>query len=558
MPIAVVRHAGKVAAGILAAGLAFAQTLSPGPQVATFLSEVDDSDQPYGLYVPKDFDSSRTYPLVISLHGAYSNHRLNIRRLFGKGNLLGETDAEASRYFPRFRDVEYIVAAPYSRGTMGYQGIPEKDVYDVLADVKRRFPIDDDRVYLTGLSMGGGGTLWLGLTRPDIWAAIAPVCPAVPPGVEELAGNALNLPVHLFQGEIDPVVPASAVRQWHKRLLHLDTRVEYVEYPGVRHNSWDLAYKDGAIFDLFAKSKRNRYPERVRFATSQYKYDSAYWLKIDGLTPGVLSGIDARFTGKNQIAVSTSGALIGFTFNLAGHPLFTATRPVIVTIDGKTLRIARANEPVSFSRQKGNWLAARYAPPKGWKRPGSEGPASEVISSRHIYVYGTAGSQDPDELKRRHEQAAFGAEWSTSRLKLLLTHRIAADRDVKDSELQTGRAVLFGTKETNSLIAKLAPSAPIELNPGAAGFGLILVAPAGHGSVLINSGLPWWTGYDRVKREGLRFLEGPYTVLNSFGDFILFRGSLENVIAEGRFEPNWKVPEEAAAKMRATGAVVVR
>jgi poly(3-hydroxybutyrate) depolymerase len=546
-----------IALAILAAALAVAQPYSPGPQVLTFLSDVDDTDQPYGLYLPKSFNSSKKYPLVISLHGAYSNHRLNLRRLFGRGNLIGETDVEASRYFPAFREVEYIVATPFSRGTMGYQGIPEKDVYEVLADVKRRFPIDDDRVYLTGLSMGGGGALWLGLTRPDVWAAIAPVCPAVPPGTDEIAANALNLPVHLFQGEIDPVVPASSVRLWHKKLLHLGTNVEYVEYPNVRHNSWDVAYKNGAIFDLFARHKRNRYPERVRFTTSQYKYASAYWVKIDGLTPGVSSGIDARFTAKNQISVVTEGALRAFTLHLAGHPMFVQSQPVAVNINGKSFRVAGTKHPVSFSYEKKAWVAARYTPPPGWKRPGAEGPASEVISRRHIYVYGTAGSPDENELARRREQAEYGAEWSTPRLRLLLSHRVLADREVKDSELQSASAVLFGTKETNTLIEKLAPNAPIALNPGAAGYGLILVVPVGGRSMLINSGLPWWTGQDRVKRPGLRFLSGPYTVLNSFGDFILFQGSLDNVIAEGRFEPDWKVPPEAAARMRETGAVVV-
>ena len=84
------------------------------------------------------------------------------------------------RYFPPVRDVDFLIAAPYARGTMGYRGIAEKDVYDVLADVERRFPVDEDRVYLTGISMGGGGALWLGLTRPDVWAAVAPVCPMPP------------------------------------------------------------------------------------------------------------------------------------------------------------------------------------------------------------------------------------------------------------------------------------------------------------------------------------------------------------------------------------------
>src|SRR5688572_22738766 len=156
--------------GILTVLIATFLSAAPGPQVVTFFSAIDDTDQPYGLYIPKSYDDSKKYPLVISLHGAGSNHRLNLRRVFGQGNRMGETDAEASRNFPQFKDVDFIVATPLARGTMGYQGIAELDVYDVLADVRGRFNIDEDRIYLTGLSMGGGGTLWLGLTRPDIWA----------------------------------------------------------------------------------------------------------------------------------------------------------------------------------------------------------------------------------------------------------------------------------------------------------------------------------------------------------------------------------------------------
>ena len=172
-----------------------------GPQVVSFFSDADDTEQPYGLYVPRSFDPSRSYPLVIMLHGAGSNHRLSLRRVFGKSNANGENDVEATRYFPEWDDVDFIVASPYARGTAGYQGIPEKDVYDVLDDVKKRFRIDTNRIYLTGLSMGGGGSLWLGLTRPDIWAAVAPVCPAPPAGTEVYAPNALNYPMYFFQGE---------------------------------------------------------------------------------------------------------------------------------------------------------------------------------------------------------------------------------------------------------------------------------------------------------------------------------------------------------------------
>ncbi len=159
-------------------GQAGAQRLKSGPQDLSFFSSVDDTDQPYSVYIPENFDESKSYPLVVFLHGAWSNHRLGMRRLFGVGNAQGydfikpgnvafENDVEASRYWPPFRPVDYIAAAPLARGTAGYQGIPEQDVYDMIDDLKARFHIDEDRVYLTGLSMGGGGTLWLGLTRPS-------------------------------------------------------------------------------------------------------------------------------------------------------------------------------------------------------------------------------------------------------------------------------------------------------------------------------------------------------------------------------------------------------
>src|SRR5687768_17934564 len=59
------------------------------------------------------------------LHGGGSNHRLNLRRVFGKGNLPGETDADASRVFPPLPDVDFLVASPFARGSMGYHGIAE-------------------------------------------------------------------------------------------------------------------------------------------------------------------------------------------------------------------------------------------------------------------------------------------------------------------------------------------------------------------------------------------------------------------------------------------------
>jgi len=534
----------------------FAQGYPPGPQVLTFWSNVDDSDQPYGIYVPDHFDSSKKYPLVIMLHGAYSNQRLDLRRVFGKGNRPHESDAVASRYFPALRAVDYIVATPYARGTMGYQGIAERDVYDVMADVKRRFPIDDDRVYLTGLSMGGGGTLWIGLTHPDLWAAIAPVCAAAPAGIEELAPNALNVPVHLFHGDQDQVVPVEISRQWHKRFLNLGVKAEYVEYPGVNHNSWDFAYKDGAIFDWFARFRRVHYPDRVRFSTRAYKYDSAYWAKIDALTPGTLASVDATFRSHNRIEITTSG-LDGFTLNLGGHPKFSRTAPLTVVIDGTALR-TKPRDTVSFARRDERWIAAHFDASPADKHAGAEGPISEAVASRHVYVYGTTGSPSADELKARRETAERAADWTGMAGRLAVAFDVRPDTRGNVAECSESNLILFGTKETNRVIAKLAPQFPIELNVSAADYGLLFIAPVGTHHVLVNSGLPWWTGADQVKWPGIPFFSPPACILSQFGDYLLFKGSLENIVAEGRFDRHWKFPPDTVTKMQATGAVVIK
>ena len=68
-------------------GDAAAQRLSPGPQDLSFFSSVDDTDQPYSVYIPENFDETKAYPLVVFLHGAWSNHRLGLRRLFGVGKI---------------------------------------------------------------------------------------------------------------------------------------------------------------------------------------------------------------------------------------------------------------------------------------------------------------------------------------------------------------------------------------------------------------------------------------------------------------------------------------
>ncbi|HYO83503.1 MAG TPA: dienelactone hydrolase family protein, partial [Bryobacteraceae bacterium] len=462
------------------------------------------------------------------------------RRVFGLGNRPGESDAQASRFFPQpWNDAEMIVASPLARGTMGYQTVAETDVYDVLHDVRKRFSIDEDRIYLTGLSMGGGGVLWLGFTRPDTWAALAAVCPAPPEGVEPLAGNALNLPVKLFQGALDPIVPASSTSQWHSRLRHAGVSAEYVEYPGVRHNSWDRAYRGGAIFEWLGQFRRNRNPERVRFRTDAYKYGTAYWLRIDRLTPGQAAEFDGTLKGPN-LEAKTSGIE---SFSVVG-------RVTAAKVDGQNVARPRAVAGrTSFHRTKGGrWAVGAVMPGKGEKRRGAEGPIADAISTRHVYVYGAEGRVPAEQA----------ADWSTRRSRLNLSLRVLRDTEIAAGDIANANVVAFGTRETNRLIARYADQLPMHLNPGAADYGLLYAYPVEGRYVVVSSGLPWWTRHDQAPPRGLPFLSVPYRILGTLGDFVLFKGGLDNVVAEGRFDNKWQLPQDTAARLRATGAVTLR
>ena len=543
-----------------------AQRLKAGPQDLSFFSTVDETDQPYAVYIPKNFDESKKYPLVIFLHGAWSNHRLDLRRAFGQGNNQGtdfikpgnipvENDLEATRYFPVLKDVDYIVAAPLARGTAGYQGIPEQDVYDMLADLKSRFSIDENRIYLTGLSMGGGGTIWLGLTRPDIWAALAPCCPAPPDGSEDLAGNALNLPVHLFIGDKDFLFKTA--QDWKAKFEKSTPQFNYVEYPGIGHNSWEYAYKDGFIFEWFSQFVRNPFPQEVKFSTKWFKYNKAYWVMFDNITPGTLASIDAKFTGLNVIEITSSG-LDAFTLNIKGHPQFNPGQTLTVKVDGKSFTF-KSSDAISFSKVNGVWVNSKFVPGFTSKKQGAEGPAYAAVSSNHIYVYGTGGNPTKEELAERMAQAYSVAEWSGMGGKIMVFPRVLSDKDLRQSDYYNSNLILFGTRETNVIIEKFADMLPVHLKADAKEYGLVYIFPVDKHYVLVNSGLPWWTPAKKAAGQpGFAFMGSKVDALKNLKDFILFKESSDNIITQGSFDNNWKLPPDAISAMKATGVISIK
>ena len=132
--------------------------------------------------------------------------------------------------------------------------LSEQDVMNVLDLTRKAYNVDPDRIYLCGHSMGGGGTWYLAVKYPTLWAALAPIAPA-PVVLPAQAEKIKHLPVILVQGDADMLVKVEWVRPWAEQMKKLGMDYQYIEVPGGDHIS--VAFKNlPQIFAFFDKHKR--------------------------------------------------------------------------------------------------------------------------------------------------------------------------------------------------------------------------------------------------------------------------------------------------------------
>ena len=128
-----------------------------------------------------------------------------------------------------------------------------KLVLELLDKTLKECPVDERRVYVTGLSMGGYGTWDIVQRYPNLFAAAMPMCGGGDPA---LARTIREVPIWAFHGDSDKAVPVKRSRQMVSALWQCDGNVRYREYPGVGHNCWEAAYSDAAVLDWFFSQTR--------------------------------------------------------------------------------------------------------------------------------------------------------------------------------------------------------------------------------------------------------------------------------------------------------------
>jgi hypothetical protein len=137
---------------------------------------------------------------------------------------------------------------------------------------------------------------------------------------------------------------------------------------------------------------------------------------------------------------------------------------------------------------------------------------------------------------------------------------VSAENSIRQSDFNLSNLVLFGTRETNAVIAKFADRLPVHLNNDADDYGLVYIFPVNQHYVLVNSGLAWWTSSAEAAQGAMNFLANTARSesLSKTEDFLLFRGTNDNVIVTGKFDNNWNLPADAVNMMKSTNTVTVK
>jgi len=221
----------------------------------TYTNTVGDS-LPYRLLV-SDYDPISKYPLVIFLHGSGERGNENEAQLQW-GVLNFASDAVMKMHRP-------IVIAPQcpKNGSWGnfsdedkLQDTPTKTmelVMELIQQTIKNFPVDKDRIYITGLSMGGFGTFDVISRNPDLFAAAVPVCGG---GDVSKAATFTSVPIWIFHGALDQSVSPLLSQNMVQALTKAGAHPGFTQYPEAGHFSWIAAYSDPMLMDwLFRQHK---------------------------------------------------------------------------------------------------------------------------------------------------------------------------------------------------------------------------------------------------------------------------------------------------------------
>ncbi len=195
----------------------------------------------YLLYLPNGYDKDvqKPWPVLLFLHGAGERgDSLDLVKMHGPPKIVEK------------KDLPFLVVSPQCPANQWWSpGILKELLDEILATYRT----DINRIYLTGLSMGGFGTWNLSMEYPDMFAALAPICGGGDPSqVEKIK----HIPVWVFHGAKDPVVSIERSEEMVNALKKINGNVKFTVYPEATHDSWTETYNNEKLYEWLLEQRK--------------------------------------------------------------------------------------------------------------------------------------------------------------------------------------------------------------------------------------------------------------------------------------------------------------
>jgi poly(3-hydroxybutyrate) depolymerase len=216
----------------------------PGTQVNSTLKTAIPLEMQYLLYLPKEYDKQDAWPLMLFLHGGGERgDDVQKVKMHGPPKLVSE-----GKEFP------FMVLSPLLKKDRFWEPI---ELSALLDEVIRTHKVDQDRIWVTGLSSGGFGTWQLAAYSPDRFAALVPICGG---GETYWTKSIKHVPVWAFHGAKDPGIPVRRSQEMVDAINGHGGKAQLTVYPEAGHNSWTETYNNPAVYEWLLLQKRTARP----------------------------------------------------------------------------------------------------------------------------------------------------------------------------------------------------------------------------------------------------------------------------------------------------------
>ena len=521
----------------------------------TFVSGIDGSIQ-YFSVAPSATDKP-AQALVLSVHGA---------------------SVEATNQTRAYKQKDWAhIVAPTNRRPFGFnwEEWGRLDALEVLHEARKTFHTDTAQTYLTGHSMGGHGTWFLGATYPDKWAAIAPAAGypdiigyrrtgvdsamfeaphfgmiyrgARAGRVVDLAQNYLQSGVYVLHGSADAVVPVEQARLMREVLGKFHNNFAYYEYPGGSHWYGDHSMDWPPLFEFLRQNTIPKLNEvdSIGFQTASPGVSASnYWLSINqqirlyeiSQVKVVKSGDTIRLETDNVASVSFLISQLEFK----GKPVIRVQENYIRTETGKD---------ITLKFNQGHWQLSDGASHRE-KNPQRYGGFKLAFTNHMVFVYATQGSTEENEWYKN--KARFDAEtfWYRGNGSI----DIIPDTDFTPEKYSERNVIIYGNADNNLAWKQLLGNCPVQVKNGSIAFGDRVFDCESLGAFFIYPRPDSQTASVGVVAgsgtEGMKALypNDYFSGITGFPDLLIFdvdwiKENLGSVIVSGFFGNDWSISQ---------------